>query len=461
MQRNEKTNFAPGSSFRDPSGQVFQENDLLLRNISHSYKEHWQHLNSSGLYLKLAKSKLLIPHQIVKTKKGFYKTIKPVQIPFISYPYEWCFSQLKDAAITTLNIQKIALEFDMILKDASAYNIQFFEGKPTLIDTLSFEKYEKGQPWVAYRQFCRHFLAPLLLMKYKYIELNKLAQIYIDGIPLDIASSLLPLNTWIKPSILSHVHLHSKSQSYFKNKKTLKRELFLNRTGFIGLIDHLESTIKNLALKNKASNWSVYYQDNNYTTEAFKSKSKLVSEIIRDVCKGQVWDLGANIGIFSHMIAKQGFETISIDNDALSVETNYQNCKSKNIKNCLPLVIDLTNPTPAIGFNNNERLSLKNRGPCDTAIALALIHHLSIANNIPFEYIAFWLSQVCKNLIIEFIPKEDSQTQRLLASRKDIFKSYNQETFESDFSKFFHIKRAVRLEDSHRLIYLMYNKIQK
>jgi len=187
------------SSFRDPSGFLFLRDGFIYRQVNTIYRENYDYLISSNLYKTLVDAELLIPHHEVDIKKArsdeIYKVIKPELILFISYPYEWCFSQLKDAALTTLEIQKKSLDFGISLKDCSAYNIQFRKGKPIFIDTLSFERYHQGKPWVAYRQFCQHFLAPLALMSYKDIRLNQLFRVYIDGPPLDLTSSLLPFRT--------------------------------------------------------------------------------------------------------------------------------------------------------------------------------------------------------------------------------------------------------------------------
>ena len=176
------------SSFRDPSGFIFYDGDTLLRQVNTSYKENYDHLMTSGLYEKLSQSDLLIPHEEIdfdSNDESAYLIIKPKKIPFISYPYEWSFNQLKSAALHTIQIQKIAMEYDMSLKDCSAYNIQFKEGKPIFIDTLSFDKYEEGEPWKGYKQFCQHFLAPLSLMTHQDIRCNRLLSIFLNGLPLD------------------------------------------------------------------------------------------------------------------------------------------------------------------------------------------------------------------------------------------------------------------------------------
>jgi len=215
MQDLTPATYRLASSFRDPSGFLFTENGTLFRSVGRLYQQNYDHLIQSGLYNKLVADDLLIPHREIqrpaKTTDDTYKIIQPEIVPFISYPYEWCFSQLKDAALALIKIQKRALDCNMILKDASAYNIQFFKGKPILIDTLSFEIYKENQPWVAYRQFCQHFLAPLALMASRDIRLGQLMRIYIDGLPLDLVSGLLPISTWFKPALLSHIHLHAKA----------------------------------------------------------------------------------------------------------------------------------------------------------------------------------------------------------------------------------------------------------
>ncbi len=203
------------SSFRDPCGFLFYEGSRLLRQVNACCQKDYDHLMSSGLYNALVEKRLLIPHKEIAGHNGLtasaYKVIEPEKVGVITYAYEWCFSQLKDAAVATLEIQKTALQHGMTLKDASAYNIQFHQGRPVFIDTLSFEIYQEGKPWEAYKQFCQHFLAPLALMSYTDIRLNQLLKLYLDGVPLDLASRLLPFKTRLSFSTLMHLHLHAKT----------------------------------------------------------------------------------------------------------------------------------------------------------------------------------------------------------------------------------------------------------
>ncbi len=451
------------SSFRDPSGFLFYENDTIYRQINQYYKENYDFLINSGLYKTLVDSEQLIPHEEVNIKpfnpNTSYKIIKPEKIPFFSYPYEWCFSQLKNAALTTLDIQKTAMKYDMTLKDCSSYNIQFHNGKAILIDTLSFEKYVEGQIWKGYRQFCQHFLAPLALMSQKDIRLNQLLRIYVDGIPLDLTSKLLPLRTRSSFSLLSHIHAHAKSQKHFEDKKIdsfKKRKL--GRNSFLGIIESLYSGVKKLNWKPEGTEWGEYYNDTNYSESGFTQKKKIIENFFDNTDLKVVWDLGANIGIFSRISSDRGINTISFDIDPAAVEKNYLDSIEKHETKILPLILDLTNPSPDIGWENQERSSFINRGPVDVVLALALLHHLVISNNLPLGKITQFFKKICNNLIIEFVPKTDSQVKRLLISREDIFSDYTKENFENEFQKFFIIKDSIKIQDSDRILYVMEKK---
>ena len=446
------------SSFRDPSGFLFYENGILFRQINKSYEKHYLKLMSSGLYDELISKNLMISHEdvdmSVKSLDGF-KIIKPEKIQFISYPYEWSFSQFRDAAILTLEIQKIALKHNMILKDASSYNIQFKNNHPIFIDSLSFEEYVEGQTWNAYGQFCRHFVAPIALMSNKDIRLQQLLRIHIDGIPLDLASKLLPIKTLAMFSLISHIHFHSKSEKKYSSKKINVKKINMKRRSFEGLIENLLSGIKKSKLKLEDTEWGDYYDDTNYTNESFNKKQKIVKEFLNLSNPDVVWDLGSNTGIFSRIASETCSTVISFDIDPLAIEKNYLYLKNKNIKNILPLLMDLANPSGNIGWDNNERMSLINRGPTDMILALALIHHLVITNNIPLDRLVNFFQKLTRYLIIEFMPKEDSQISRLLVSREDIFKNYDKQNFENEFSKKFNIIKTVNIKNTLRTLYLM------
>jgi ribosomal protein L11 methylase PrmA len=454
------------ASFRDPSGFLFQRDGVLYRQVNRFYQKDYDLLMASGLYERLVKAKRLVPHQEVEAEPALaeqaYRVIRPERVGFISYPYEWSFSQLKDAALLTLSVQKTALEYGLSLKDASAYNIQFTNGRPTLIDTLSFEAYQEGKPWVAYRQFCQHFLAPLALMALVDVRLSQLLRVYIDGVPLDLASALLPFRSRLNFGLAAHVHLHASAQKKYSDApeqaQAQAQTRQVSKLGLTGLIDSLQKTVRGLRWQAAGTEWGDYYDATNYTREAFDHKVQLVKDFLASIQPQQVWDLGANTGVFSRLAAEQGALTIASDIDQAAVEKNYQEMRQKKETNLLPLVLDLTNPSPGIGWGNEERESFTQRGPVDLVMALALVHHLAISNNVPLAGVAEYLARLGRWLIVEFIPKEDSQVQRLLATREDIFPTYHQAGFEEAFRTCFRIAETRPIQGSKRVLYLMQNQ---
>jgi ribosomal protein L11 methylase PrmA len=453
------------ASFRDPSGFVYHQDGVLYRQVNRSYREDYDLLMGSGLYRRLVDDGWLVGHEEVEAPGSdpglAYKVLRPDPLPFISYPYEWCFGQYKAAALLTLQIQRRAIEHGMTLKDCTAYNVQFASGREVFIDTLSFEAYHEGAPWVAYRQFCQHFLAPLALMSLTDVRLNQLARTNIDGVPLDLASRLLPWRSRLRPSLAIHVHLHAKLQSAYAGKagpggasEGGKGKRF-SRRSLLGLVDHLESAIRSLRWEPGRTAWADYYQETNYTDAALGYKEQVVGGFLDRLRPSMAWDLGANTGRFSRVAAERGITTVSFDIDPACVERNYREVVARGERRVLPLLLDLINPSPATGWQNRERASLLERGPVDAVLALALVHHLAIANNLPLSRIAEFLHQVGRSVIIEFVPKEDSQVARLLASRKDVFPDYHQHEFERCFRDYFEIEDCKPIPESGRVLYLL------
>jgi len=455
----------PGS-FRDPSGFVFTRDGVLYRQVQACYAPQYRQLVESGLADALMRDGLLIPHRQVdlapEGENGLL-VIQPERVPFISYPYEWSFSQLRDAALATLRIATTALDHGMMLKDASAYNIQFVGGKPLLIDTLSFELYQPGEPWVAYRQFCQHFLAPLALMSFVDVRLSQLSRVHLDGVPLDLAAALLPFKARINPLLYMHLVLHARfQQKYAANPEarrpdanTDSRRPAVGQTALRGMLDSLRSAVAARRLPAQKGEWTEYYTETNYTPAGLEHKRQLVEEYLTTAAPATVWDLGANDGHFSRLATKHGIDVVAFDGDPLVVEACYRRCVKDGESHLLPLTLDLANPSPALGWAHAERDALLGRGPADLVMALALVHHLAIANNVPLPDIASFLRRCGRRLIIEFVPREDSQVQRLLAAREDIFTDYTREGFEAAFAPYFTIRRVEPVKDSLRLLYLM------
>ena len=457
-------------SFRDPGGFIYSRDGNVYRQINISSKDDFDYLMDSGLYQDLVEKNMIVEHEEVDLapfdKSTSYKVIQPTKIPFISYPYEWCFSQYQRAALATLEIQNKALDYGMTLKDASAYNIQFVNNDPVLIDTLSFEIYREGSPWEGYQQFCKHFFAPLLLMSYRDVRLNTLLRGFIDGIPLEIASILLPAKTRFNFSILAHIHLHAKAQERYKGggeegyQVGEVSKLGLRKEGIYSIVDSLEQQIKKLTYQINDTSWGDYCSFHNYSEDAYLQKMVLVETFIKQSKPTIVWDFGANTGDFSRLASRKGITTISFDIDPAAVEQGYLKSVGDNDRNIHHVIIDLFNPSPNLGWSNVERKSLVDRGPTDLLLALALIHHLAIANNLPLYMVSSFFSELTEWLVIEFVPKKDSQTKILLSSRRDIFNDYTIKNFEEVFSKDFYIIVKAQIEGTERTLYLM-KKIAK
>jgi hypothetical protein len=446
------------ASFKDPSGFVFEARGKIHRQVNQVYSGEYDLLMSSGLYKHLVEQALLIPHIEIEenlTQTDYwYKTILPEQIDFITYPYEWCFEELKDAALLTLQTLRISLDHGMIIKDATPYNIQLHKGKPVFIDTLSFEKYDPLQPWVAYRQFCQHFLFPLYLEYYLKADLQKIMTTFMDGIPVEIISKMLPL----KSNLSLGVWLHVYTQNTFRHStKTKAQQIKFNKKKLLNLISHLESIINKFIVK-KSTTWSNYYEETILGKDYLANKETLVLDFCKDLPVRSALDLGANEGYFSKALAARNIKVIATDTDSRTIGNLYQFIKENGVLNVLPLILDVTNPSPALGFNNKERAAFHDRIKVELVIALALIHHLVIGKNISLEMIAEYLSGVAPQLLIEFVPREDPKVQQMLASRHDVFESYTMDNFEFYFGNYFDIKKKEKIAGTSRSLYLMQRK---
>ncbi len=450
------------SSYKDPDGSIISLKDVIYRTLNHSYKEHYIKLIDSGLYKELSEKKMLVSHlevnadEILKSDKKIFKVLKPELIPFISYPYEWSFLQLKKGALLTLDIQLKALEKNMWLKDANCYNVQFNGVDPIFIDTSSFENYVENAPWPAYGQFCRHFLGPLLLSAFGKSELCALSISYPDGIPLKVISYSLPYSTKFDLFTLTHIHYHAKLETKHAQDASIKKKnLLLSKSRLIGIITHLKNGIEKLQLKETNSEWSDYYSTFSYDKENFIQKQNAITAFVDTLKPDTILDMGCNEGEFAILCSKKVKHVVAADSDALVINNLTIKLDKLKIKNILPLVINLANPSPGIGLLNRERGPFISRARYGGVLALALVHHLAIGNNIPFHLIAKQFSELSSDLMIEFVPKEDPQAQKLLITKKDIFENYNLEEFKNSFNPFYRIREQYPLNNSGRILFWM------
>jgi hypothetical protein len=453
---------ALGASFRDPAGFVLHDtNGDVLRHINHVGSQDYRALMDSGLYEALTQGGMLVPHNEITrpdlTTDSTYKIIKPQQIPYISYPFEWSFGQLRDAALLTLAIQRNALAHNVSLKDASAYNVQFQDGKPIFIDTLSFETYRVGEGWQAYRQFCQHFLAPLALLAYTDLSLSQLLRIHLDGVPLDLAIRLLPRRARLRPGLAMHLALHARAQKV--NATEHKRpDRVIPKQNLEAIIGSLVSTVASLRPHREPTEWGDYYDKTNYTAAAADKKARLIIESVKPLKAKTVLDLGGNDGRYSRVLSNLGMQAICTDIDPNAVEANYRGVRQHQERGMLPLVVDLTNPGGALGWHNRERLPIHERFRVDVVMALALIHHLAISNNLPLSRIAQYFAEFGPWLLIEFVPKSDSQVKKLLSTRNDIFTDYHEKGLKAAFGHYYKLDKEMKIPGTKRTLYLFRRK---
>jgi hypothetical protein len=408
-------------------------------------------------YNRLVEKNILIPHQTITENltglPNWHLTLQPEPIPFISYPYEWCFDTLKDAALLTLEAAKEAMNFGMMLKDASAYNIQLYKGKPIFIDSLSFEQYDKQKPWVAYRQFCEHFFAPLALMHYLKKPFQNLFAAHVDGIPLPLAKAILPFKS--KFNLHSYLHLHLHTSLATKKDLKMKASGTFSKQKMQNLLQSLENGVRSFSFSERSGVWSDYYEEAHQRNDYITAKKEVVKKWLAQIPLESLLDAGANEGEFSNLVLDETNYIISADFDHCAVNKLYNKTKQKGITHIYPLLVDFSKPSPALGVNNQERFSFLQRTKVDAVLALALIHHLTIGKNIPFDKITELFSSIGKWLILEFVPREDKKIQFMLEHKKDLYSWYSETEFVKSFGKKFAIVEKQTISNTGRTLYLM------
>jgi hypothetical protein len=451
------------ASFRDPDGFVYWYKGQLYRQVNKSYERDYQLLMEGGLYKYLSEKGWLLTHEAVSENfagsPDWVLTLQPEIIPFISFPYEWSFDMLKDAALRTLDINKAAIEYGMILKDATPFNIQFYRGRPVLIDTLSFEIYDETLPWNAYKQFCECFLFPLLLCSYTGTFSQKMLAILPEGIPVNTTASLLPFRSRWNINVWLHVFLQrtirNKAAQDTNNESSAGR---FSKKKMSTLLNGLYTFIAGLRFHNKQV-WDDYYDATISGDGYLNEKKEAVITLLDNLKIETAFDIGANDGFFSSIVAKKARVVIAADITANCINQLYLAQKNEPLTNILPLVLDIANPSPAIGFGNKERPAFLERIKADMVLALAVIHHLHFSNNLPLHIQAFFFSTLCyKYLLIEFIPAEDEKVNIITGRKGIVGHPYNKDIFETAFSAFFTVHRSQELKNG-RIVYLMENKL--
>lgn len=457
-------------SFRDRNGRIFYGDGNIFRVLSKQALKEWKVLSSKKFFKRfIDDGKLVHTEQIDPADKlspammnGWAAVLKHQAIPFISYPYEWPFGMLKDAALLQLELLLAALDEEMILKDSSAFNFQWIGTAPVFIDIPSFEEHAGSEPWVGYRQFCQMFLYPLFLQAYKYIPFHPWLRGNIDGIDPEHCNQLMSVRDILRPGVFSHVYLQAKMQKRYastdKNIKSSLRAAGFNKELIKINVKRLSKIVRRLTWRHAESEWSGYANSHGYTDADLNLKVEFVRNVVRTHHWNLVWDLGCNIGIFSRIAAENARYVVAIDVDHLTTDLLYRTLKSEGNKSILPLTINIANISPNHGWRGLERKSLEERGKPDLTICLALIHHVVISANIPLKEFIDWLASLGTSLVIEFVTKEDPMVKTLLRNKKDIYTDYEVEYLEQCLSEAFDVNKREKLTSGTRILYFAQTK---
>jgi ribosomal protein L11 methylase PrmA len=449
-------------SYRDPSGSVYEADGDIYRSVSPLAIDDFETVWSSGYLQQLiAKDWLVGADRIegseVAAAVGAAALLRHPRLSFISYPYEWVFEALKDAALLHLDIQLDALDRGIALVDASAYNVQFVGCRPVFIDHLSFRPYQEGEFWVGHSQFLDQFLNPLLLRALLGVPHNTWYRGSLEGIPTVELNALLPMAAKFSFNVFSHVTLPASLQ---RRAQTASKESFerinkarLPRRSYRGLLMRLRSWIAGLRPRPTGrTTWQRYEDFRTYGTQELDAKRRFIVDFASSAKPRQIWDLGCNTGEFSELALESGAaEAVGFDFDQGSLDLAFARGKDKGLP-FLPLFLDAVNPSPAQGWASVERKALATRGNPDALLALAFIHHLAIGRNVPLTNAVDWLTSLAPRGVIEFVPKGDSTVQTMLRLRKDVFPNYTEESFLDALARRAQIVKRETITESGRML---------
>jgi hypothetical protein len=451
-------------SFRDHASRVVYQDGRVLRVLSSEARENWDALQETEFFARGVRDGRIVgtrragdADRILAETPGWADVLEHERVPYVSYPYEWSFSMLRDAAILHLELLLEALDAGFILKDSSAYNVQWRGAQPFFIDIGSFARMRPGEPWVGYRQFCELFLFPLLLTSHRGVPFQPWLRGSLDGIPVEVMAKLISARDWLRPGVLADVVLHAKLHAGAADSGVAVRSE-VRRAGFsremiVSNVRRLLGIVSKLRWKTRVSEWSDYASDNSYDPADLEAKKAFVSRAASLRRWGQVWDLGSNTGTFSRIVAAHSDCTLAMDGDALAIDRLYLALRSENRRDILPLVWNVTDPSPGLGWRSRERLPAPARGRPDLILSLALIHHLVLGGNVPLAEVIDWLADLGGHLVIEFVSSEDPMSRRLLLNRVDDHHDYDQSGFEEALGRRFKMLDRLGLQSGTRTLY--------
>lgn len=387
--------------------------------------------------------------------------LEHTRLPYISYPYEWSFSLLRDAALFHLDLHLDLLEKGFTLSDASAYNVQFNGPEPIFIDHLSIRPYQDGEFWIGHRQFCEQFLNPLVLRSIFGVPHNAWYRGNLEGIPVADLAKLLKLRHKLSWNVLSHIVLQNRFQQKAQDREDVGeiKHRRLPLAGYKALLQQLRSWIARLVPdKIGRTAWGDYATTNTYSTDEARQKQQFVGDFVKASTPTSVIDLGCNTGEYSKEALDSGAKRVlGFDFDQQALDSAHRRAKEQSL-NFLPLFLDAKNPSPDQGWLQSERTGHTTRAKADAVLALAFEHHLAIAHNVPLDQVVGWITSFAPTGVIEFVPKADQTVQRMLSLRDDIFPDYTEEVFEAALAKYARTERKKVISESGRTLYAFNRK---
>jgi ribosomal protein L11 methylase PrmA len=451
-------------SFRDPSGAVYDLEGRIFRTVNPAGVEKYEAVRATGFLIRMVEQGRVVgltevnDPEILKQFPDAVYVLEHPRIDYISYPYEWCFYQLKKAALHHLDLALDALAAGLTMSDATAYNIQYIGLNPTFIDHLSFGPYTDGSLWLAHNQFCEQFLNPLLLSSECGILFNDWYRGRLEGVGTEDIAKLLPHRARLSLRMNAHVFLPamfgkgSQKDAVARGRKTAKPTL--SRAGYEGLLHQLKGWISGLTPKGiKSTVWADYADANTYDDAERNAKRSLIQDFATRIQPDRLIDLGCNSGDFSQAALEAGAKSaIGYDFDHGALTAACQRAEAEDIA-FLPLFLDAANPSPAQGWSQKERSGFSNRAQAESVLALAFIHHLAIGKNVPLDRAVRWIVERAKTGLIEFVPKSDPTVQAMLDYREDIFTNYTIEEFRSHLSSMAIIEKETVVSSSNRVIF--------
>ncbi len=443
----------PGS-FRDPASRVVLGDDTVTRLLDERGLADWQALRDSDFFRVAVDQGRLIAAVEVEPPPGSVGALEHPRLPFVSYPFEWTFSMLKDAALLQLDLMEESLAEGLILKDATPYNVQFPAGRPQFIDVGSFERYRSGEPWLGYRQFCRQFLYPLMLRAWAGVPF----QPWLRGDPEGPDSSqmwrLLPGRRRLNRSALLHVAMQARAEARLQGEAVRRS---LAEAGFssdliVANVRRLRTLVTSLTWDRGGGVWSGYHECDHVGRDR-DAKAGFLREIIREVKPEMVLDLGANDGHFSRVAVDEGADVIAVDGDEAVLDGVYESLEPGTP---ISLVLtDLTNPSPAQGWDGSERPSLFQRTSPDLVVAYGLIHHLIYTASVPPPRVVEWLAGFGVPVVVEFVSPDDPMVERLTANKRDdeLHPDRDRDAFDRLVAAHFRSGETLDLDGGTRRVY--------